>query len=343
MLLYIIRQSSADAIPEETLQPLIATARHSAARYMLLAQAQQQMERVFRKEEIPTAWIKGIALAGSVYPDPTLRPMVDLDVLVPYPKRQAALEIAQSTGYTFPRSPQLLFELDDSVTLSSSYHYHLVGGPAHAVNLELHYRLLRNDDTLLPLDQLAWFWTQTQETDDFHFLKPEAHLLYLCAHAVLQHGEAQFYLLRYYDLHLLLTNFNLDWHLIVKKSIELKWTYAVERALLLCVQMFATPIPEHVFTALRERRPADEDLSQVTSLQQADISLAKMMTKLSMLSKQDRARYVLRYIFPPPVYMRQQYSTDRRMPVWLRYPYRWLSLAQKALRAIWRHIRLRST
>ena len=62
-------------------------------------------------------------------------------------------------------------------------------------------------------------------------LRPEANLLYLCAHTALQHGLSQFVLTRYLDLHLLITQSKMDWDLVIEKAAALEWAYAVEKVL----------------------------------------------------------------------------------------------------------------
>ena len=70
------------------------------------------------------------------------------------------------------------------------HHYNLVGGPGGGVRVELHFRVAR---AILPdLAALDWFWSQAVEATNragaplgFLTLRPEAHLLYLCAHALL--------------------------------------------------------------------------------------------------------------------------------------------------------------
>ena len=89
-------------------------------------------------------------------------------------------------------------------------------------------------------------------------LQPEAHLLYLCAHDLLHHGEKFTNLRQYLDLHLLITKETLDWDVITEQAAVLRWTYAVERALTLTSELYNTPVPAPVIPhlrALRRRKP----------------------------------------------------------------------------------------
>ncbi len=51
------------------------------------------------QEDIWVAPIKGMALAGTIYPDPAERPMNDIDVLVPRPRLADAIRALQAIGF----------------------------------------------------------------------------------------------------------------------------------------------------------------------------------------------------------------------------------------------------
>jgi hypothetical protein len=50
---------------------------------------------------IPTMFTKGLALAQDYYPDPSLRPMQDIDLLVPRDRAEGAIEILREAGWHF--------------------------------------------------------------------------------------------------------------------------------------------------------------------------------------------------------------------------------------------------
>jgi hypothetical protein len=263
--------------------------------------------------------------------------MVDLDVLVPYAQRGAALAIAMSLGFNTPEDHYWshVMALPEEI----EHHYYLKGGMGNAICLELHYRLLGLERAaLLTGEQLTWFWNQTQELSQdstrFTFLKPEAHLLYLCAHAILRHGEGELYLLRYFDLHLLVTQANPDWRLVVERALELKWSYALERALSLAVQFFDTPLPEYVFSQLRERRSGDEDISRATRLQSDNFRQEKRKLLLAQMPFAVRVGVLYRRIFPPKNYMRHFYAIRPGRPVFPYYAYHWFEAGRKVIRSM---------
>ena len=192
------------------------------------------------------------------------------------------------------------------------------------------------------LKQEGWFWTQRQQlfTDfgTFWTLKPEAHLLYLCAHTVLQHGAANFYLQRYFDIHMLLGSTELDWQLLIDQAMTLRWTYAVEVALSDCLRWLGTDVPAGTLTNLAEHRPPDEDIGKVVRQRKPGALWESELRKLKMLLPRQRARMIWASLFPAADYMRRRYGLDTVRAVWPYYLYRWGRLLSGTARGIWNRL-----
>ena len=71
----------------------IAAALHAERRQAFLDEA------VAALGDIPAMRLKGIAYAGAIYDDPALRPMTDIDLLVPAPRFAAAVQALEAIGY----------------------------------------------------------------------------------------------------------------------------------------------------------------------------------------------------------------------------------------------------
>ena len=340
MLLWVVKESDIDTTSDPLWVPLVLSTREVVVYTMALEHAQSRVDAALTKAGIPALWLKGFALARTVYPKTTLRPMVDLDVLVPYEQRESALNVVESLGYHLYTDAGDLLCGNDETKLKISHHYFLKGGVADAVNLELHYQLLKK--SLMPLEDLDWFWKQTQslvqDKTNFLILRPEANMLYLVAHAILGHGEVDFYLLRYFDLHLLITKTDLDWQLVVDQAVALRWTYAVERALTHTVRYFSTPVPESVFSHLQNRRPDNENIYRVIMLQDKGGHWEKMMTTFANLSPAESISLAVRVVFPLSAYMRHRYNIEPERPVWPYYFYRWLNQAKEVLAWGWNRL-----
>jgi hypothetical protein len=279
MLYWAVKQAKASAPavdPGGALwQPVKRAALQAAARYDMLEDVLKQVNTTLGRAEIPALWLKDGILAGTVYPRPWTRPMVDLDVLVPYHLRQPALQALERSGFQPVDEAGRLWSRANFQGLDNDHHVILEGGPGRAVALELHYWLLSGPHIWMTEPKMAWFHEQTREMDipagRVRTLKPEAHLLYLVAHAQLQHGEQETTHLHAMDVYLAITREAMDWDLLVNQAVAFGWTSAAERSLRRVRQYFGGPaldraLPEAVIQALCDRRPAHEDPAQIDRL-----------------------------------------------------------------------------
>lgn len=333
LLWWRLKKRAIDLAVHPVFAPLVEIAHHTAMGAALLDRAHRAVDGALRAAGVPALWLKGAALAHTVYPTPELRPMGDLDVLVPHADRERALAAVRAIGYDFyTTDAHVLGGGRDPLLARLSYHDHLRGGPGGAVLLEIHHRLLSNDDALLTLDQHDWFWSQRQTLtlpDGFQFetLTSEAHLLYLCAHALMQHGGDDAYLLRFHDLHLLIERVDLNWDVIIDQAVVFGWTTAVARALYLTGRYFGTPYPPWVIDDLHDRRPPHEDPTLVARLSAAGGRWQQVRERLRHLTWRERLVFTLRVALPPPAYMRQRYPIRPGRPVWPWYARRWIDQA----------------
>jgi hypothetical protein len=313
-------------------EPLRATYRAQVTRHRTFCDAAEKIDAALQRANIPSIWLKGLALAHSVYPDPALRPMRDLDVLVPFKQRRAALEAMRQLGYA-------LDIVRPSETLQDMSHdYHLRG----AIPLELHYRLLGVHSKFFTPGDLAWFWTQTRSfplgTRALAMLAPEAQVLHLCAHAILNHSEAEFLLSRFLDLHLVITAApQLDWDLVRERARAFRWTYAVERALEITRTYFGTPIPETVIQGLMTQRPLDEDNARALHNQPEANTLENVRNYMRGMTVREQWTWVKDSVLPSREYMQWRYHPKTRRQLILAYPYRWFDIARHAVGAAFRH------
>ena len=333
MLYWVIKGAGINPESDPRWSSLKSATQQSATKFILLDRARFLFNTALKDASIRTIWLKGIALAHTVYPQPWLRPMGDLDVLVPYKQRKLALATGESLGFQLPDETGIL---NVDIPEDLQHHYVLFGSVVNSVCLELHYRLLGTDGLeLLPGEQLDWFWGNSSiriiDGDEFTILNPEAQLLYLCAHALIQHGEANTPLFRYFDLHLLVTKTALDWQIVVDKALELKWSYAVGRALKLAVKYFDTPVPDWVSDQLRTLRSIEENTFRVVRLQGKGNRWESEMMFLSKLSFADRLRVIFILLFPPKNFIQERYSISPGHPILPYYFYRWFDVGREVV------------
>jgi len=279
--------------------------------------------------------LKGAALANTVYPSIALRPMTDIDLLLRREHLESAVEALRSIGYR-----DVAPEMTPGLSRKTHFQVALKGGPRGYVITELHWSLVGGEGDWRSPD-LDWFWA---ETEPWHMLeesgksgtplsalqlRPTAHLLYLAAHLMLQHGGARARLLWEYDIHLLLTQCErrLDWEELRHRARELRWAPALRAALARSHENFGTPLPEGFLRDL-ETDEDDRSRSLVQSknhpVQTRAIATWSYLRTLNWRTRLQRARSAL---WPTAAYVRWRYR-PRPKCLWpLCYPYRWLRFA----------------
>ena len=289
----------------------------TTGRWLALAYTQRHIQGILNVAGIAVLWLKGITLAQTIYPHPATRPMADIDLWVHANDYRKALSILQNNGYQ-----------GDTHTLTphATKHFTLHGGVDNSLIIEVHHTLFDENDPQATAN-LEWFWQQSMAIttqDDFVYttLTPTAHLLYLAAHALVYHGEIEFFLQRFWDMHLLITQTDINWESVLAQAVTLKWTYPLERALTLCQDYFATPLPSNILLKLVEQRPLDEDSTRVQRYQMNSPAIDRMVARFSQMPWPKQLRLIGQILFPSPQYMRDHYNIPPRRSVLWYYPYR---------------------
>lgn len=320
----------------------------------------QSAIHIFEEGSLPIQAIvlKGAALAATLYPSIALRPFTDLDILVPRDRLTEAVTALKSLGYTdITREllPGLNRLLGHAVALAGS-HARFSGSRLRGAvfPIEVHWNLVGGDSHWYT-PSLAWFWEQAQEARLLNcralVLSPTAHLLYLAAHLMLQHGGARARLIWFYDLDLLIRQDGqaIEWDSLVKCAGQFHWDPALAAALNGARERFQSPVPDAVLAELSSRRRigkatrhtgSDGNKNETDSRaawrserlvrrRSAPVQTRATSTWAAFSSLDNRTRFklALGYFFPTPSYVRSRY---RPRPTWLwplSYPYRWLDIA----------------
>lgn len=113
-------------------------------RHSLVANARYQtiseISQVFADNDIPLLALKGLALAPMIYPEDRLRPMRDMDILVPQDKELLAAELLRDIGFKLPKLQPNKY-MRDSHQLPNATKK--VGG--FTISVEVHHDALSRD------------------------------------------------------------------------------------------------------------------------------------------------------------------------------------------------------
>ena len=94
--------SIAAEIPEDAAATLAHAARAVWARNTMLREAWREVVVALEADGLTPITLKGMALAHTTYPDFALRPMVDVDLVVPPAEAEPASAVLARLGYTAP-------------------------------------------------------------------------------------------------------------------------------------------------------------------------------------------------------------------------------------------------
>jgi hypothetical protein len=299
-------------LPSDAQRRLTAGAQSLWARGAALAARWGEATRALREAGIETVTLKGIALAHTVYPEPGLRPMADVDLLVRPADRLRAIEVLARLGYRTP-GPEAE-RLGESRCFAELVR--------DGVLLDLHWdiaRYLRFDGVVRVDHEGLWSRARPLVLAEGRSLAlcPEDTLLHLALHLTLGSDFAR--VLWYADIDALIRRHaaELDWSRIADEArrwrigLLLDWTLGVVSA------SFGTPLPAGLADRIapgRLRRAAVVaciDSSWPPSLG-ASLSEARIYPAQTLLM--DRGVDVLRVLgwtfFPSATWLRLHYSID---------------------------------
>lgn len=292
----------------------------------------------FQGADIPVVALKGICFALTVYPDIGLRPMGDLDLLVPAHRLEEAVSIAHALGYQ-ETMPDASLGLRDLL----NHEVYLEKKSDLPVTLELHHSLVA-DKTYSYAVPMEWFWEAVEPLrvvpsekrfPNVLMLSPAAQILYAAGHAMLQHGGQKAPLRWFYDLDRLIRHYEgqFDWGVLLSQAAQFKWGSALAAALLQTSECFETPIPADIYSRLSESDDRHEKLVALKQKPPATHTLEEWQ-KFVSLNWHGRLRFVLALAFPSPSYMRWRYrqKTSWWLPAW--YLYRWWGIFTDLIRTL---------
>lgn len=291
---------------------------------------------LFHQAGIPVVALKGICFALTIYPDVGLRPMVDLDLLVPASRLPDAARIAKETGYAetkpeaFPGLSDLLLHSVDLEKWSAPF-----------TALELHYSLVA-EKTFVYAVPVDWFWSQIGPLpvpaskpglEPLLMLTPTAQVLYASAHAMLKHGARNTSLRWYYDLDRLIRFYaeRIDWDLLLSQAREFEWGSAVSAALSQTVAFFDTPIPDWVLKELANISDKNTELI-ATYQEQPGTHTLEEYQKWKFLDWHGRIRMALALLMPSPAYMRWRYGLKTSWALPAYYILRWWGILRDVVK-----------
>ncbi len=292
---------------------------------------------------IPVILLKGIALALSLYPDPALRPMNDLDLLIAPSDFDRMVDRLLQRGYQTQ-----IVELAPGFGDIHLHHFGVTSpNTSPPLRIELHHTLPRLS-VQNTLSANEWFWQNSEPLllwkGCAQVFNPTAQLLHSSAHLMQQHGEQQAILIWIYDIDLLWRKRgnDIDCAELVQKAHRLGWEAALHATLINTAATFNTPFPGEVRDWLKQDPSRLSGYTSVSRLAEKDRTRAiSVFEAIRTKSFRGKLHFVARMIAPDTKYMRYRYKPAHPLLLPLTYPYRWLDIAGDLARTGYRALRRR--
>ena len=157
----------------------------AALQAMLTRHELRECARLLEAAGITPIALKGAWLSAHAYPAPALRPMRDIDLLVPQDQVLAAYSALKAAGYRDYGPAEM--SLEQAVQLDK--HLPPLIAPRGTV-VELHHRLWEPDgrlDHASPMQQVPETAKTVRDEDGIAYLAPQETLAHLIVHAVYSH------------------------------------------------------------------------------------------------------------------------------------------------------------
>lgn len=274
---------------------------------------------------IPVIVLKGMALAISLYSDPALRPMHDIDVLVPEEQFDHAMARLLAHGY------RLIYEHAPGFAPRFGQHAVFVEPDRQPLlRIEMHKAL-----PFLPRagkkDMLAWFWAhQSLYQLDAHTVSvfdPSAQLLHLATHLAYQHSATRSPLLWRHDIDLMLRRYgdSISWEEINLRAQAAGREAGLALALSVSAAAFDTPLPPAMGASLLQA--GERPRYRADHLLDASTRSGIIFETMRRFSWTQRFTYSKTLLIPSTAYMVDRYHLAHPWLLPFAYLYRWLDLA----------------
>ncbi len=326
----------------EILQLLFQFYQQSVFRSLQIYRELVLVHRLLKDQGIPHIALKGAYLAFKAYPNPALRPLRDLDILVPSDKAVTAFNLLVNAGYS--RIQKYGYGGSPEVVMNLSQHLPPLCSSGSAVTVELHTKIFHVDrkNVRSDLSDDPDFWARAGLIEIGGEVVPTESatdlLLHLIIHAIYDH-EFNNGPLTLSDLALLIRSQPIDWELFW--SMADKWGYVKGCQLALTLAEFYWGHLPIDWCGDYKNTPhfcSNDDLQNLAALMLQDFYQRGVSSRNAELSGKSLFT-MLKYVYDNAFVSRAQMSKfyQVRHDGWLvlfMYPVRWYRLLSHRLASL---------
>jgi hypothetical protein len=336
------------SVPEPVRSTLDSWHHTMRIRHLMIARQLSSILAAAEAAGIDPVLLKGVALAATAYPDPALRPMVDIDLLVSQSELAPMAGIMGRLGY-----------VSDGIYYSDEFNrargYHLLfthsAGDVHAV--EVHWRLASRLEERNALSAAALKARSVRARvvaipgvagREALVPMPEAHIVYLATHAAKErHLFSELKLLA--DIAALAGGQPpVDWPAVACFAQQVQARRATYVALALARNLLGVAVPPAILAGLRPSqlvtRVLERSLNPTTLLDPTTDDRGAIVKYLCVDRPTVMVRMLREHVLPPPDALREYHPDLRSAPLPIAYLGHVASTGAAALRKM--HLWLRT-
>ena len=309
-------------LPQEVSEQLTASFRKSAMRMLQIQAELVGLARILEREQIDYMVLKGAYLAFTMYPSSALRPMRDIDILVPEEQIHQAYQLLFDAGYHHPEhyehvNPQSFLEL--------TKHYPGLVKNNGTVMIELHPRVLdpdlgRGKDPAQ--DSALWQGGEYLAIAGHNIPVMSATdlLLHLIIHGCHDHQFNNGPLLMS-DIDCLLKSRSVDWPRFWQQAEQLQVSRGCQLTLTMVEYFYGGQKIEWLQGAVFDKENIERIVPELSLLMLQNFNLRVRLANLKNdLSLRGKIRFLRDKFFPTPERLGLFYSVKKNSP-WLPYYY----------------------
>lgn len=278
----------------------------------------RRVARALGAAGIPLIALKGLHLAELVYRDISLRPMSDLDILVPRDRVADCIALLRGLDYGHDEDLGAAAEaiLDAKCNLGLAH-------AKHSIWLEVHWRLDEHHGEAT--DPLSEVWRSARPARlgdaETQVMSPEFLLLHVCAHLACNHAFS-FSLRALCDIaEIVQVHPSLDWAAVAKHGSRHHWKRGVAAALRLARDHLGVAVPAPALAALGGDALDPGMLAQalaqllaVTALPEGLVTAPNLLALSAATGLREKTALLWRRVFLPRAELALLYGVPARSP-----------------------------
>jgi hypothetical protein len=257
-----------------------------------------------KSDDIPVIVLKGGSLAATLYDDAALRPMGDLDLLIPRDAVERAKRALAEQGYR--PSTEMADGFADRFSVEQTFLR--MGNRPSQIDVHWHAFTMPYYFERIPVE---WFWERALEIDigraSALMLDPTAQLIYLSVHYMLHNYRR---LIWSHDIALLIKRCGeqIDWDRVVEAAGEFRLSAVLADALYEVREQWGVPVPASVDDRLRGVGATARQRIILAATSRMPGSDAGLLYGAGFLGARRKMAYWLRVTFPSAGYMRTRFQ-----------------------------------